>query len=145
MKRVLIVDDDTFKRDNIVSLLSKMSGEYNVVAEKALNPGLRRLLSETFDIILLDMSLPVFDLSETDNFESFGGLTFLREMKRKRIKTPTIIITQYEIFGEGSAQYTSESINDMCKSEFSNYVDLIVYSSLNNAWKEKLVKTLGVI
>ena len=64
MKRVLIVDDDTFKRDNIVSLLSKMSGEYNVVAEKALNPGLRRLLSETFDIILLDMSLPVFDLSD---------------------------------------------------------------------------------
>ena len=61
------------------------------------------------------MSMPIFDISETSNFNFFGGITFLKEMKRKNIATPTIIVTQYEIFGEGPSQKTSESIDDMYK------------------------------
>ena len=82
MRKILIVDDDNYKRNNIISLLQNMSEDFMVTDEKALNPGLCRLFEENFDIVLLDMSLPMFDLSESKNFESFGGLTFLEEMKR---------------------------------------------------------------
>ncbi len=143
MRKILIVDDDNYKRNNIMSLLQNMSEDFEIIDEKALNPGLSRLFEENFDVVLLDMSLPTFDLSESDNFESFGGLTFLEEMKRKKTHIPTIIITQYEIFGEGSSQRTSSDIDEMCKAKFQNYKGLIVYSSSNSDWKENLVKMLG--
>lgn len=64
-------------------------------------------------------------------------------MKRKKTHIPTIIITQYEIFGEGSSQRTSSDIDEMCKAKFQNYKGLIVYSSSNSDWKETLVKMIG--
>ena len=143
MMKILIVDDDNFKRENITNLLTRVSIDCDVSIEKALNPGLRRLFNDNFDIILLDMSLPTFDLAETENFDPFGGLAFLQEMKRRNIDTFTIIITQYEIFGEGSTQHTLNTIDEKCKNEFQNYVGLILYSSSDSAWKEKLVKMLG--
>lgn len=145
MRKILIVDDDNYKRNNIISLLQNMSEDFVIKDEKALNPGLCKLSEENFDIVLLDMSLPMFDLSESKNFESFGGLTFLEEMKRTNTNIPTIIITQYEIFGEGSSQRTSDDINKMCKEKFQNYKGLIVYSSSNSDWKEVLVKMLGEV
>lgn len=145
MRKILIVDDDNYKRNNIISLLQNMSEDFEIIDEKALNPGLCRLFEEDFDVVLLDMSLPMFDLSESKNFESFGGLIFLEEMKRKKTHIPTIIITQYEIFGEGSSQRTSSDIDEMCEAKFQNYKGLIVYSSSNSDWKEMLVKMIGEI
>ena len=145
MRKILIVDDDHFKRNNIMFLLENMSENFTIINEKALNPGLCTLFESCPDVVLLDMSLPMFDLSEAKNFEPFGGLIFLEEMKRKGALNPTIIITQYEIFGEGPAQRTSKEIDDLCKEKFPNYVGLIVYSSSNNDWKEQLVKMLGEI
>lgn len=145
MKKILIIDDDNFKKENIVNLLNKLNKKYELIVATALNPGLCKLSEDKYDLVLLDMSLPVFDLSEPDNFESYGGLIFLKEMKRKRINTPTIIITQYEIFGEGSKQLTSDAIDELCKKDFQNYLGLIIYSSSKSEWKEKLVKMLGDI
>lgn len=145
MRKILIVDDDNYKRNNIISLLESISEDFEIKDEKALNPGLCKLFEEDFDVVLLDMSLPMFDLSESKNFESFGGLTFLEEMKRTNTHIPTIIITQYEIFGEGSLQRTSNNIDEMCKTKFQNYKGLIVYSSSNSDWKEALVKMLGEV
>lgn len=143
MKKILIVDDDNYKTSNIVQLLNKMNIEPEITIEKALNPGLRKICQENFDIVILDMSMPIFDLSESSNFNSFGGITFLEEMKRKKISIPTIIVTQYQIFGEGSSQKTSDSIDKMCQENFQNYKGLIIYSSLESNWKEKLVKIIG--
>lgn len=145
MRKILIVDDDNFKRNDIIFLLENLSEDFEIRDEKALNPGLCKLFEENFDVILLDMSLPMFDLSESKNFESFGGLIFLEEMKRKNLQIPTIIITQYEIFGEGSSQRTSKDIDEMCKAKYQNYKGLIVYSSSNSGWKEILVKMLGEV
>lgn len=143
MNKILIVDDDNYKTSNIVQLLNKMNIELEITIEKALNPGLRKICQENFDIVILDMSMPIFNLSESSNFNSFGGITFLEEMKRKKISIPTIIVTQYQIFGEGSSQKTSDSIDKMCQENFQNYKGLIIYSSLESNWKEKLVKIIG--
>ena len=145
MKKILIVDDDNYKIENIKKLLLKVNSNFEVSVERALNPGLVTLLDNNFDFIVLDMSMPIFDLSETQNFDYFGGITFLKEMKRKCIDTPTAIVTQYEIFGEGTSRKTSESIDAMCKEIFHNYRGLIVYSSIDNNWMEKMVRVVGEV
>ncbi len=145
INKLLIVDDDNYKTMNIKKLIANVNNNIEIIMEKALNPGLRRIRSEGFDIVILDMSLPLFDVSESSNFNAFGGISFLKEMRRRRITIPTIIVTQYEIFGEGKSQKTSETIDKQCKDEFENYRGIIIYSSGNNKWKEQLVKKIGVI
>ncbi len=143
MKRILLVDDDDYKIANIKAFL-KETNEYEISVEKALNPGLRRLLRENFDLILLDMSMPTFKITESKNFNSFGGVEFLKEMKRKKNTTPVIIITQYEIFGEGMSRKTAETIDQECRDAFCNYKGIVIYSSTKNTWKEKLLGAISI-
>ncbi len=138
MKKILIVDDDDFKINNIKEVINELEVYYNVTIEKSLNCGLRRIRNETFDIILLDMSMPTFSITDSQNFDSYGGKTFLKEMKRKKIEIPVIVITQYDIFGEGSSQKTAEKLDKDFKESFSNYVGMVKYSSIQNDWKLSL-------
>ena len=50
MMKILIVDDDNFKRENITNLLTRVSIDCDISIEKALNPGLRRLFNDKYDI-----------------------------------------------------------------------------------------------
>lgn len=143
ISKLLIVDDDNYKTVNIEKLIASYNNSIEVSIERALNPGLLRIRNDSFDLIILDMSLPLFDKAESSNFNPFGGIKFLKEMKRKRIEIPTIIVTQYEIFGEGETRKTSEMIDIQCKEEFNNYYGLVIYSSINNKWKERLLKLIG--
>lgn len=145
IEKILIVDDDNYKVKNIRELICSIDKSFVITTAEALNPGLLEMRSNEYDLILLDMSLPVFSSSESTNFDPFGGLAFLREMKRKNISTSVIIVTQYEIFGEGEFQKTSKVIDEECKKCFKNYKGIIIYSSVNNEWKEKLVKMIGDI
>lgn len=145
IEKILIVDDDNYKIKNIKDLIFSIDKSFVISTMEALNPGLLELRSNKYDLIILDMSLPVFSSSETTNFNPFGGIAFLREMRRKNITTPVVIVTQYEIFGEGEFQKNSKIIDEECKSDFLNYKGIIIYSSVNNEWKEKLVKMIGDI
>ena len=84
------------------------------------------------------MSIPEFSVNESENFNSFGGLVILNEMHRKKNNTPVVIVTQYEIFGEGPLSKTSEAIDYECKEAFDNYKGMIIYSSTKDRWKEEL-------
>lgn len=143
ISKLLIVDDDNYKTVNIEKLIASYNNSIEVSIERALNPGLLRIRKDRFDLIILDMSLPLFDKAESSNFNPFGGIKFLREMRRKQIDTPTIIVTQYEIFGEGESQKTSDMIDKQCKEDFNNYFGLVIYSSIDNKWKERLLKMIG--
>ena len=143
VNKILIVDDDEYKTINIKELLERSKKCKELANEKTLNSGLCRIRNEKFDLILLDMSMPTFETADAGNYNSFGGLIFLEEMKRIRNNTPVIILTQYEIFGEGPMRKTSESIDSECKNSYSNYKGIIIYSSIQNTWKEQLIKMLG--
>lgn len=142
---ILIIDDDNYKKKNIKELVLSIDKTFIISEEEAINPGLLDLRSSKYDLIILDMSLPVFSSSESSSFNPFGGIDILREMRRKEITTPVIVVTQYEIFGEGEIQKTSKMIDEECKSKFDNYIGIVIYSSVNNEWKEKLVKMIGDI
>ena len=142
MKKILLVDDDDYKTTNIKNVL-KERYDCAIIVENALNPGLRRLQKEDFDLILLDMSMPTFQISESQNFNSFGGIDFLKEMKRKRNGTDVIIVTQYEIFGEGPSKKTFEMIDQECKEAFENYKGIVIFSSTDSFWKEELFDVIG--
>jgi len=83
MQSVLVIDDDITVRDVLKDFL--ISEKYRVSLEENGLDGLERLRKESFDIIFLDLAMPVM-----------GGMDVLKAMKdTPNSDTPCIIITAY--------------------------------------------------
>ncbi|NBC82182.1 MAG: response regulator [Bacteroidetes bacterium] len=104
MKKILIVDDDTYICDLLVHFLTqknfKTDGTYSG------NNAIKKMKSNTYDLILCDYRLPDAD-----------GLEVLRAAKAKDASLPVIIMTAYadvqmavKLIKEGAYDYVTKPI-----------------------------------
>ena len=96
-------------------------------------------MSNKFDFILLDMSLPTYDVgpSETGGRpQSFGGRELLRYIDRKNIIIPVIVVTQYERFNKGQEYLDLDGLHKMLMREHSLTYRACVLCGTNEDWKE---------
>ncbi|MVB37166.1 response regulator, partial [Vibrio cholerae] len=64
--KVLIVEDQPEKKDNIENFLLDSFQSFRVNSSDSLRSALREVvLNQDYDLILLDMSMPAFDPSES--------------------------------------------------------------------------------
>ncbi len=83
MQSILVIEDDITVRDVLNEYLT--SEKYSVALEENGLDGLERLRKESFDLVFLDLSMPVM-----------GGMDVLKAMKdTPNSDTPCIIITAY--------------------------------------------------
>ena len=87
--KVLFVEDENVKQSNIVTYLKDELGVENISVVNSLMGGMLALRNGKFDIVLLDMSLPLYDINgedeELNEFEAFGGIEILDEIDRKEL------------------------------------------------------------
>ncbi|NMM03546.1 response regulator [Paraburkholderia sp. RP-4-7] len=145
--RILIVEDDLDKRKKIVELVeSKMADVDEIVERESLRSGLRTIIEDRlFDAILLDMSMPGFDISEDEPSggapESFAGEEIMAQMKLRGIKIPVVVITQYKSFEKGTVGL--QELVSKFTDEFSDFFrGAIYYNSAIESWKKELVDHL---
>src|SRR5258708_830765 len=103
--RLLVVEDDENKRTQILGFLGERFSWVKVVAAESLQSGLKLIVSDQFDLILLDMTLPTFDVGIDEDGgrpRAYAGREILRQMDRRKIATPVIVLTQFDRFGEGN-------------------------------------------
>ncbi len=63
--KILLVEDSHDKRDNIAELLKKSHNPTTIHIEESVRGAIEQIDSnEVFDLILLDMSLPLFDITD---------------------------------------------------------------------------------
>lgn len=106
MKKILIVEDD----QSLSEALQTRLGTEGFKVEVAINgkEGLEKIDQFKPDLILLDIIMPIMD-----------GITMLKEIKKRAIKTPVIILTNLtegEVVGEA---LESGSYNFLVKSNYS--------------------------
>lgn len=78
--RILVVEDEQKVAD---AVREGLEGErYEVVVERTGEGAFFRINTETFDVILLDLTLPGRD-----------GLEILRALRRRRMETPVLVLT----------------------------------------------------
>jgi CheY-like chemotaxis protein len=138
--RILIVENDPNKSSQLEFFLLEdlnISSE-DIEIRKSYQSGLETILSRDFDFLILDMSLPTFDITEEDDGGETldrGGEIILQEMEREGIKIKSVIVTQYEEFGDVSL----EEIDNFLKNEFSDfYMGCIYYNSIQMGWQNQL-------
>ena len=146
--RILIIEDDSNKMRSIANEVRGIRKDAKLTEARSYQSGLRNLMSDQFDFLLLDMSLPIFDITrEEDGFQvdPFSGRNILEEMSRKKVNVPTAVITMFETFGEGADLMTLEELDKELAEKYPEiYRGAIYYNSSEINWKESLKKIIEV-
>ncbi len=82
MAKILVIDDDPTVLDVLKTFLSEKG--YEVTLSDSGESGLELLISERFDLAIIDLVIP-----------RVGGIEILKELNSRRIKVPVIIMTAY--------------------------------------------------
>lgn len=143
MKRnLLIIEDDEIKLQNIVSFLDKKYIDFNIDIAKSYISGLKKINTNDYELILLDMSMPTYDKNSTEQggiWEKFAGKRILSEIKRKRKNVKVIVVTMYDKFGEGNSADSLENIHKELSDNFPEfYLGKVFYSAKILAWGNDL-------
>ena len=145
--KILIVEDDYDKKKYVTGYLYEILGNETIIVEKeSLRSGLMELiLDQDFDFIILDMSLPNFDISEEEpgggTPESFAGKEFMEQMNLREIFCPVIILTQYSSFERG--RVSLEELRTEFETNYGNfYFGTVYYNALTDTWKNELAEMI---
>jgi CheY-like chemotaxis protein len=95
---VLLVEDDEFKASDVAKVLAETVPDANLQRAMSVTTALKAINRSAYSLIVLDMSLPTFDLSGPGGGGSpqgQGGLEVLRLARRLGNPSPFVIMTQY--------------------------------------------------
>lgn len=140
--KIILIEDDDFKSKQIKSFLVDLGHE--IILKKAFNTGMKAITTEKFDLALLDMTIPSFEISPehpTSRIRKYGGRDVLSEIERCEIELPSIVITQYRVFDDG--EMSIEKIDMELSQEFPQiYMGIVYYNSSAMDWQESLLKLI---
>lgn len=143
--KILIIEDDKNKSSQIIERLNSQYSNLTFSEKRSFQQGVKSLRNSSFDLLLLDMTLPTFDIDTNSGggkIRNFAGREILEEMLQREINLKTIIITQYESFGE--EQITISKMRTILKEKYhKNFIEIIYYSSSSKSWFENLTKLVG--
>ena len=119
--RILLVEDDQNKRDRISAFVAGTLQTASLVCTLSYRSAVDKIVSQPWDFILLDMTLPTYDITEHEDgfqIEAFAGTNVLREMKRRQINIPTVVVTQFETLGDGAEKMSLAQLQKHLEAEY---------------------------
>ena len=141
MKRVLVIEDDPNKSSLLRTFLRELLPSADVIERRSFHSGLREALTGP-DLIVLDMTLPTYDISSTEKggrTRPYGGREILSELKRRSVIVPVVVVTQFESFGEGEETMTLDQLRLQLEEEFSaSYKGAVFYQAAESDWRRAL-------
>ena len=140
--KTILIEDDSKKIEDIRDFLKNNLSCSNLVVKESYQSGIREILSNSYELLLLDMSIPTYDKTLYESggsYEKFGGYKVLKEIIRKRKPLKTILITMFDDFGESDISVTLAQIDDTLKSEFNDfYLGYVFYHAADTQWQNDL-------
>ena len=142
---VLIIEDDANKLRALHEFILQYYHSTNCDCKMSFHSGMAALYSQSYDLLLLDMSMPIYDVTIRDTGGRplpLAGRDILFKMKRNNLQTKVIIITQYEDF-EGTS--LSELEYDLENNFPQLYCGSVYYNTTHDTWKENLSTLLKTL
>lgn len=145
----LLVEDEISKERNIVSFLQSHFGSaITISVARSINTAKVELKNKSFDYVLLDMTLPLFDNtdllnSDSNEFDTFGGIAVLDEIDRRLLNSRVIVITAFDTLGQGHSQLSLGQITVDLKEEYpDNFIGSVYYNISSLTWKQNLERLI---
>ncbi|HWE96273.1 MAG TPA: hypothetical protein VG269_20080 [Tepidisphaeraceae bacterium] len=147
--RVLIIDDDGDKRKALAEFVRELYPDAVNIEKASYQSGCEEALISAPDIILLDMTLPTYDVIPAEGetggrHRPYGGRDVLRELSRRDMPSRVVIVTQYDMFSDGEDVNSLDDLKARLVSEFrSNYVATIFFQSSSSSWRSELAEAMA--
>lgn len=143
--KILFIEDHPLKQAQINKYILEEFSDFQIETKNSYISGLKELIRNynTYDVLLLDISMPNYDISSEDSggdWMPLAGKKILKEMYLRDIPTKAIVITMHGSFDDGTR---ITELDSELQTEFpDNYIGYVYYSQLNEDWKEKLCQLL---
>ncbi|WFP65115.1 response regulator [Mesorhizobium sp. WSM4904] len=146
---ILLVEDEPFKQRHIEQYVKGVFPSACIETARSVTAAIDIIDERIPDVLLLDMSLPTFDIGEREGGgrpQGFGGIEVIRHMKFSGIACPIIVVTGYEAFPKGSGFVGISELEAELKAEFPEMVEGVLYfNSAFDDWKDPLVALIRTV
>jgi CheY-like chemotaxis protein len=140
--RILLVEDDEFKATDILKVLTDSLPSATVERAMSVTSALRAIDGNSFSLVILDMSLPTFELTGPGGGGSpqgQGGLEVLRLARRLGNSSPFIVVTQYPDIEIDGLDVPLSAASKALRSRFEIDVKVcLLYEFDGDAWRDPL-------
>lgn len=139
---ILIIEDNANKLKQIKNFFNNYYPECSITESRSFKDGVIKVYKNEWDLIILDMTLPTYDITLSDrggDQKAVAGKEIMKRMLNRKIFTPVIIITQFETF-DGD-KISLSSLNAEFERDFSPVWKGTVFYE-NDDWRTKLKKLL---
>ena len=146
--KVLIVEDDENKRQYLASFVREQIADASIEEARSYRSGLLKSLEQRFDLILLDMSMPTFDIAPGEDGgrpQSLAGREILRQLERRRVQHAVIVVTQLVRFGDDETMTASELDGELRDAHPSMYRGMVYYDATLAGWKGELLDLIRAL
>lgn len=136
--KILFIEDDKYKRESVITYIKSLNRNTLIDTAASIESGVQMGVDNLYDLILLDMTIPNFDISEGrvggQSFKN-GGEIIVRELLDEDVDFKCAVLTQYETFNNETIEQISERISMRCEEKYLGYIK---YNKLDEEWKDNL-------
>lgn len=140
---LLIVEDEEPKREAILAAVSSRFVWSSVATAHSVRSAIQRIRECCPDLLLLDMSLPTFDISPGEpggRPQGEGGIEVLRFLDMSEINISTIVVTGYDAFRKKDGQRIGfEKLGMELRNDFPLFFKgLVHFDPIRGVWTNEL-------
>ena len=145
---ILLVEDEKHKRDELIDCLNTFYGaDLLLTAVDGLREAILSVSREDFDLIVLDMALPIFaekgEGSERGHDQALGGVEVLRALRSKGVAAKIIIVTQHsEVNVDGKTVTLKVASGLLSRKYGQKIIGSLLYKYRSEMNKPKLTSLL---
>lgn len=141
--KLLIVEDEEPKREAILNAASGRFEWSEIKTANSVRSAIQSIRQQRPDLLLLDMSLPTFDISAGEpggRPQGEGGIEVLRFLEMSEIDVPTVVVTGYDAFRKKDGQRIGfERLGAELRKDFPNFFKgLVHFDPIRGVWANEL-------
>lgn len=137
--RILIIEDDELKHEHLDKFIKTQFENPLVIWKKSYHTGLLEIMDNQYDLVLLDMSMHVYEKTSEESggsFETYAGRLILSEIDLNDVETKVIVVTGYDVYGDGK---TLATLKNELREEFGEYyLDTVYFVSKEENWQGQI-------
>ncbi|MFT4436515.1 response regulator [Caballeronia sp. 15715] len=146
MPKILIVEDDQFKMDNLIALVTTVLPTVQLAQASDVSTAISAVNRERFDLLIVDMALPshpVIPGGGSPMSLLTGGLEILLELSALERNDDCIVVTQYPEI-EIAGRFFPVNRATLAIEEHIGYsgVTCLEYSEESAEWKNEFLEML---
>jgi CheY-like chemotaxis protein len=146
MLNVLIIEDDSFKYDNISEFLKSQFNKIHIDKATNLYDAMQNISKTNYELILVDMSIPSHPITPGSGSPINlldGGIEIIVQLKLRNEFADCIIVTQYPEVESCGESYPIKDV----KKALHDFLDIkiigcIQYMDGSNEWKFEIREML---